>query len=96
MDKIKDLVSNNKSEFIEKYKSAENEIGETSETSFILGRILSFNLDSNFAKDLIDAVIEDEEKETKKADKFVPFQRIHYVDAKQDTIKKLKAIKELL
>jgi hypothetical protein len=55
-----------------------------------------FDWHTQSLKDLIDAVIEDEKNEIKKADKFVPFQRIHYVDAKQDTISKLKAIKEML
>lgn len=47
-------------------------------------------------KQFIDELIAREEKEIKKTDKFVLFQRIHHVEAKNETIAHLKKIKEEL
>lgn len=88
MDKISELIQKNKGAVEKEYQMSglsDGLYGDYAE-----------DVAKGFTKDLIDAVIEDEEKEIKKADKFVPFQRIHYVDAKQGTISKLKAIREML
>lgn len=47
-------------------------------------------------KQFIDELIAREEKEIKKTDKFVLFQRIHHVEAKNETIAHLKKLKEEL
>jgi hypothetical protein len=78
-----------------------SELIQKNKKSYIRGFEFVHEQNVRFAKDLIDAVIEDEEKAMmKQSDKVIPnsYENIVIIfnQAKQDTISKLKAIKELL
>jgi hypothetical protein len=107
MDNISELIQQNKSEFDEKFKIMSigyhkcegwNDIDELEiDTGYIDNIQEVFDWHTQSLKDLIDAVIEDEEEAIfDRARYVIPDYGDGFNASKQDTISKLKAIREML
>jgi hypothetical protein len=94
METIQELIQKNKESFREKFTYLNLQPDHKADLMYPIEATKVEEHIANFAKDLIDAVIEDE-REDCKSSFGTPFLD-GYQGAKQDTIWKLKAIKEIL
>jgi len=105
---IEQIIEQQKKEFDEKVKELKDqrpphlresepvEFGYTVDRDDEIFRVVDFGnikkWHTSSLRKILEAIVEREEGEIKKADKFAPFQRIHHVEAKQDTIDYLKEV----